>query len=103
MIRRPPRSTLFSLHDALPISPVRGPDAGPDGRLFRVPARARRRAPPEPVPPGARRRRAGGAGGGPARRPYAAPRSGTGPARARAARILLATLGRAAEDRKSVV
>src|SRR2546421_678397 len=42
-------------------------------------------------------RRAGGAGGGPARRPYAAPRSGTGPARARAARILLATLGRAAD------
>src|SRR4029077_591203 len=78
-------------------APVRGPNAGPDGRLFRVPTRARRRAPPEPVPPGARRRRTDGAGGGPASRPYAAPRSGTGAARARAARILLATLGRAAD------
>src|SRR5207249_7303891 len=42
-------------------------------------------------------RRAGGASRGPARRPHAAPRSGTRAARARAARILLATLGRAAD------
>jgi len=62
-----------------------------------APARARRRAAPESVPPGARRRRAGGARRGPARRPHAASRSSTRAARARAARILLATLGRAAD------
>src|SRR2546426_4978738 len=50
MIRRPPRSTLFPYTTLFrscrlrATTPVRGPDAGPDGRLFRVPARARRRA-----------------------------------------------------------
>src|SRR5204863_10181789 len=74
-------------------TPARGPDAGPDGELFRLPARARRRAAPEPVSPGARGRRAGGAGRGRPRRSYAASRPGTRAARARAARLLLAPLG----------
>src|SRR2546427_6900336 len=41
MIRRPPRSTLFSLHDALPISPVVEIIASCSGRIasFEIPCR----------------------------------------------------------------
>src|SRR3712207_7402930 len=49
MIRRPPRSTLFPLHDALPISTARGTLAPtPTRRRLRA-----RRRPPQRGPPAA--------------------------------------------------